>query len=237
MRRLLYLLLISVLMQSCAATFIPATQSVPLFEEKGEYHFEAGASTNSLYANAATALTNYLGVSVGGNVSYGNFSNRYDIFTLKNDSGIVGSSSHKSKGDCNHVYGEASVGLLNIDKESGGNIFELFGGFGMGASTSADYYSFFLQGNSGTKEKRFEGGVSMRIGYSLFNYPEEKFGGMSFEPMGFMRIGGEHLKVDFRGGLNFLISNATTKIDVHHSTVLHFSVGLTYRFGNNRMTE
>jgi len=231
MSRLLYLLLISVFVQSCAATFIPATQSVPLFEEKGEYHFEGGASTNSLYVNAAAALTDYLGVSVGGNLSYGNFSNIYDIFTLKNGYGTTIFGSSKSSGDCSHVYGEASVGLLNLDKSSGGNIFELFGGFGMGSS-AADYYSFFLQGNSGTKEQRFETGVSMRVGYSLFTYPEQKFGGMSFEPMGFMRIGGEYLKVDIRGGLNFLICNATKRMDLHHSTVLHFSLGLTYRIRN-----
>ena len=228
MNRLLYLLLISVLMQSCAATFIPTTPSVPLFEEKGEYHFEGGASTNSLYINAATALTNYLGVSAGGNVSYGNFSNRYDIFTRKDGSGIAANSGRKV-GDGNHIYGEASVGLLNLDKESEGNIFEIFGGFGIGSSTAANYYSFFIQGNSGTKEKKYEGGVSMRVGYSLFNYPKENFGGMSFEPMGFIRIGGEYVKADIRAGLNFLISNNATKITVHHSTLFHCSVGLTYR--------
>jgi len=82
-KQILYLLTISLLLTSCSSMYIPAVRSIPLLEKKGEFQAEGGVSTNSVYANVSAAITNDIAVSVNGNMSWRNFSNRYDLFTDK----------------------------------------------------------------------------------------------------------------------------------------------------------
>ncbi|MCL2329427.1 MAG: hypothetical protein FWC39_13060 [Bacteroidetes bacterium] len=224
----LYFFIIPLLLQSCSSMYIPPVSSIPLLEKKGEFQGEAGASTNSIYANAAYAFTDHIAASVSGNLSYKNFSNQYDIFSI-----ILPPLLSSSK--FAHRYAEASVGAVNVlrSETSGKPILEIFGGMGRGRATdnesicnwyrcdntdcACDYYSFFAQGNFGVKEcfgikqPIFETGLSMRLAYSLFNYVANKnddflfqtnFGAFHIEPMGFVRVGGEKLKFVYRQGLN-----------------------------------
>ncbi len=235
MKRLIFFLAIPCLLQSCSSMYIPAVRSIPLLEKQGEFQMEAGASTNSVYANVSGAITNDIAVSVNGNMSYRNFTDRYDIFTHKdaentNTDFLV--TTADLRGMFSHRYGEISVGKINILPEFPMKL-EIFGGAGMGRATDtdinpyytnpnyykADYYSFFGQGNLGMKRRNFEAGGSVRLAYSMFNYTADreetkgelpffdqtKFGAFSLEPMGFARIGGKNLKAVFRLGFNLMI--------------------------------
>jgi len=61
---LIIFLAIPLLQQSCSSMYIPAIRSIPLLEQQGEFQMEAGASTNSVYANVSGAMTNDIAVSV-----------------------------------------------------------------------------------------------------------------------------------------------------------------------------
>jgi hypothetical protein len=189
MKRFLIFLTIPIVLQSCSSIYIPATRSIPLLEKKGEFQGEAGISTNSIYANGSYAFTNNIAASINGNLSYRNFSNRYDAFTDKYEPPPTSSSylfgpPPDRRGKFSHRYGEVSVGKINMLP----NILsvlpmklEIFGGMGIGRATDidqfkddnrykSDYYAFFGQGNFGIKHRIFEAGGSIRLAYSHFNY-------------------------------------------------------------------
>ena len=187
MKRYIIFLAIPVLLQSCSSMYIPAVRSIPLLEDKGEFQAEAGASTNSVYVNGSYAFTDKIATSINGNVSYGNFSNRYDVFTRKDEEPPSGGylfSPIDWRGKFSHRYGEVSVGRINLLSKTlplKPMKLEAFGGIGMGRSTDVDrfeydskyktdYYSLFGQGNFGFKLRYFEVGASLRLAYSHFDY-------------------------------------------------------------------
>ena len=77
---------------------------------------------------------------------------------------------------------------------------------------------------------------------------QDKFGAFSFEPMGFARVGGKNLMAVFRIGLNLMLPinvnnaeasnyrgfNSSGKLKY---TLLHFSIGLSYRIGGNKLIK
>jgi hypothetical protein len=247
--------------------YIPAGRSIPLLEKQGEFQMETGVTTNSAYANVSTAITNDMAVSINGNLSYRNFTDYYDVFTHKNDKGPNSGFlviMPDLRGMFSHRYGEISVGRINIVPKFPLKL-EIFGGAGAGRATDdfvkrnykTDYYSFFGQGNFGVKKRKLEGGISVRLAYSMFNYTyykninnedsffQTKFSAVGFEPMGFARVGGENLKAVFRIGFNFMLPINLNKEDsIYYRgftdsgnldyTAFHFSVGLSYRMGGNK---
>jgi hypothetical protein len=225
MKRFIIFLVIPIVLQSCSSIYIPATRSIPLLEKKGEFQAEAGASTNSIYANGSYAFTNNIAASINGNLSYRNFSNYYDIFTHKDKTEPSGWLEPDLRGNFAHRYGEVSVGKINMLPTSPMKL-EIFGGMGIGRATDtdyfnhdnhykSDYYAFFGQGNYGIKHRVVEAGVSIRLAYSWVNYTADvhdrksehllyknKFDVWHVEPMGFARIGEGNLKFVLRLGIN-----------------------------------
>ncbi|MCL2042397.1 MAG: hypothetical protein FWG84_10245 [Bacteroidales bacterium] len=228
--RLILLLAIPALLPACSSMYIPAVRSIPFLEEKGEFQGEAGVSTNSVYVNGSYAFTKDVAISVNGNLSYRNFTNRYDVFTHKDASppsggGYLGPGPD-TRGKFAHRYGEISFGRINMLTAFLWKL-EMFGGAGMGRATDidqfnndnrykSDYYSFFGQGNFGIKHRVVEAGVSLRFAYSKFDYTanlyahglyEEslyhtKFDVFHAEPMVFGRFGKGNLKAVLRIGVN-----------------------------------
>lgn len=231
MKRIIILLAIAGLLQSCSSIYIPAVRSIPLLEKKGEFQAEAGISTNSLYMNGSYAFTNKIAASINGNLSYRNFSNRYDAFTDIYKPPPVGGYYFDwpdTRGKFAHRYGEISVGRINMLPNFPINMkLEIFGGMGMGRATDidlfrydnrykTDYYSFFGQGNFGIKWLFFETGASFRLAYSRFNYTADtyNYGNKEYtlhqtnidmfhvEPMFFNRMGKGNWKFIIRVGIN-----------------------------------
>jgi len=235
--RLIIFFAILLLLHSCSSMYIPAVRSIPLLESKGEFQGETGVSTNSVYVNASIAITDDIALSVNGNLSYRNFTNRYDIFTHKDDKNSSGWSTSDLRGKFAHRYGELSVGKINMLPVKI-LMFEAFGGAGMGRATDidyfrnntrykTDYYSLWGQGNFGIKTLIAEAGGSLRVVCSMFDYTanfyresgesffyQDKFGAFSFEPMIFARVGSENLKAVFRIGLNLMLPININKEDI-----------------------
>jgi len=229
-RYIIILLAIPIVLQSCSSMYIPATRSIPLFEKKGEFQAEAGISTNSIYANSSYAFTDNFAASINGNLSYGNFSNRYDLFTHKKDEPPSDLWWPDTRGDFSHRYAEVSVGKINMLPTFPMRL-EVFGGIGMGRATDidhfnndnrykTDYYAFFGQGNFGFKKQLFEAGISIRLAYSYFNYTaniysrdlyQREFGVIHAEPMLFARVGTERLKFVYRLGVNLALTMDPTE--------------------------
>ena len=281
LKRLINLLVIPILLQSCSTMYIPTIRTIPLLEKQGEIQMEAGVSTNSIYANISGAITDDFAVSLNGNLSYRNFTHYYDVFTHKDDKGPKDNlffTMPDLRGMFAHRYMEVSVGKINIRPTFPMKL-EIFGGTGMGRATDfveyssnrcdnyeVDYYSIFGQGNLGLKKRIIEAGASLRLVYTMFNYLSEyeyssgeqslfqyKFGAMSFEPMGFARIGRGNLKAVLRIGFNFMFRmNLNQELELNRDdtgyyhyrgltksgnlnyTMFHYSVGLSYRIGGNK---
>jgi hypothetical protein len=252
-----YIIILAVvgLLQSCSSMYIPAVRSIPLFEEKGEFQGEAGISTNSIYANASCAITNKIAVSVNGNLSFRNFSNRYDLFTdiyqpPPTTSGWLGWFTPDLRGSFAHRYGEVSAGRINILPNFLMKL-EVFGGAGMGRATDidrfendneykVDYYSFFGQGNLGFKKRSLEAGASLRLAYSRFNCvanlheeadEHRKIDVCHVEPMFFARVGKGNVKAVFRVGVNIPFDPNKESILFYRCdyTIFHLSMGVSYR--------
>jgi len=243
-KQILYLLTIALLLTSCSSMYIPAVRSIPLLEKKGEFQAEGGISTNSVYANVSAAITNDIAVSANGNLSYRNFSDRYDLFTHKDAEEPTGLLEPDLRGKFSHRYIEAGIGKINIHPSFPMKL-ELFGGAGMGIATDVvsnsrydhdgnyktNYYSIFAQGNLGLKKRIVEAGASVRLTYSIFNYTanlynndedddffKKRLSNVGIEPMLFGRVGGNNLKAVLRIGINLMppISYGDEKISRYH---------------------
>ena len=231
-----FILLIATLLQSCSSMYIPSVRSIPLLEQAGEFQGEAGVSTNSVYANGSYAFSDKFAATVSGNLSYGNFTDSYDVFTNKNktSTGSFYFGSAETGGVFSHRYGEVSLGRINMIQPTRTPKLEIFGGMGIGKATDGinrkdlydcNYYSIFGQGNFGIKRRVVEVGGSVRLAYSLFDYNvnyddnsianyQDFFYAFHLEPMGFARVGGKNMKVVFRYGFNLPFSigiNENTK--------------------------
>lgn len=182
---------LSVFFQSCSTMYIPLSQNAPLFEQKNEGQVELGASSNSVYLQGAYAFSDKYALIAHGNMSFRNFSGRYDIFNT-----IALSAPHKpyeplwppfdwgyfiKSSAFSHRYVELGGGRYNIGSSTWKK--ELFAGGGCGyAFEHADnqtskngkfenkYWLGFVQGNIGRKWKITELGWSLRMAASGFNF-------------------------------------------------------------------
>lgn len=259
-------LIISIVLSSCSTMYIQSTTNIPLLEKKGEKQVELTASTNSLHLTGNYAFSDNYSVMINGGISYKNFSTYYDIFTDSEpyDEGSAGGmfSISFDDGEFAHKYGEIGIGRYNILHKK--LKLEAFGGIGYGIAMDqdvgasgvdelnyeADYYLGFLQMNIGSSFKILEFGGAVRLATSFFDYTyQDYYTGLTknvgfnmfhIEPMGFLRIGGEHLKFVFRwafsysepykslNGLN--VEKGITDGNVQTSGML-ISVGINYTFG------
>lgn len=231
-RIVIYLSLILLLSQ-CSSMYIPSSNSVPLLEEKKEIQLEFTASTTSLFLNGAYAFSNKYALMLNGNLSYGNFSDYYDVFTHKDDGPGAIYELTKS-GEFAHKYGEIGFGRYNILQHK--VKLEVFGGFGVGNATdrrgsldyTSNYYLVFLQANIGKTLGVFDFGWAMRIATSFFDYsyqinyspvyPDDgnvltqniDFNIIHIEPLAFLRVGNE--KIKFVGRIGFSLPILTKSL-------------------------
>lgn len=260
------ILIITIVLSSCSSMYIHSTTNIPLLEKKGEKQVELTASTNSLHLTGNYAFSNNYSVMINGGISYKNFTRHYDIFTDSESHDVspggVMSMDLTYDGEFAHKYGEIGIGKYNLLQKK--LKLEVFGGIGygiakdndMGASVTdilnyeADYYLGFFQVNIGRTFKKIEFGGAVRLATTFFDYTYQDyntaitqnigFNMFHIEPMAFLRVGGENLKLVYRwafsysepyeslNGLN--VEKGITDGNVQTSGML-ISVGINYTFG------
>ena len=225
------LLTLSLLLMSCASVYIPPTANIPLLDKKNEVQLEVGSSTNSLYLSSAYAITDNWALMAAGNVSFYNFSNRYDLFDeFKNNfsGGYLG--PREKNYDFAHWYSEFGFGRIDILKRQ--LKLEIFAGGGYGTSLgkpfntdktkyicSNEYFSVFTQANIGRKhmfkDNLFFGyGGALRLSYSHFDFfhlartstinsPElnVKYHNVHLEPTGVIMLGSPSVRFVLKIGV------------------------------------
>ena len=238
------------LFTGCATMYIPSPKNIPLFEEKGEVQVETGVTANSIFATGNYAFSEKYAVIANGSLSFGNFSEIYDLADL-----------HQGGGETNYLmFGgvfahhsvEAGVGKYKIPL-SGWNL-ELFGGGGYGNAKGGDhkneYWLGFIQGNIGKRFKAIELGWSLRVAFSefYFTYPSRiyqskdyfdvKFNNFHLEPLFCLRTGYGLLHGFVRGGLSItsplkplweIDSTEGVKNGILEYTIFHLSIGVSFR--------
>ncbi len=224
-RILTLVLLISLTMSSCIV-YHPMMSDIPLISEKHDTRIDAGI-TSIVSANAT--------------ISYG----------LTDKIAIQGFGSLRPD---NGYYFQAATGLY---KNLGGNkIFELYGGFGYGYGDAykdanpgnlyGDYQLYFGQANFGkiaSNNSNFEAGLGIKAGYFHSNLtdenyyncisetgPFETYRDESFllEPVGFIRFGGNKLKINLKLGGAFIYKFTNTERGLPYS-YFNFGIGLNCR--------
>ncbi|MDR0811133.1 MAG: hypothetical protein LBN23_02495, partial [Paludibacter sp.] len=181
--------------------------------------------------------------------SYGNFSDRYDIFTKKNEPHYSGFLTiTPPKGAFNHKYIEASFGKYNLffpQKISSRMKLEVFAGCGYGNALDAydsknnpreisNYYTPFVQCNFGIRHRYLDAGVAIRTAYSFFDYTyteHYKFNTIHLEPLFKIGLGRDKFKLYLRFGYNFrwILDKEIVKNNFFN-TPMHLSIGAGYRF-------
>jgi hypothetical protein len=223
----LLLLICTCLISSCSSMYIPSTTNIPLLSGKGETQCEISASTNSLHLSGDYAFSDKFAFMANGSLSYGNFSNNYDIFTSKDH--VLSFWDFHLNGEFTHRYGEIGIGRYNILQRR--KRLEIFGGLGFGhANDKQDfniivvhdnlkYYQGFLQINYGKTLDHVDIGAGLRVASSHFDYTYQNepssenavkdhgipqnlsFTVIHIEPTGFVRFGFEKVKCIFQVGL------------------------------------
>jgi hypothetical protein len=217
---------------SCASMYIPSSANIPLLESEGEKQVELTASTTSLNLSGDYAFSEKYACMFNGSVSYGNFTNYYDIFTPKECEwkidyyGILPIYG----GEFSHRYGEIGIGRYNILQNK--IKLEIFGGLGYGQANdkkittfenlnyNANYYLGFAQINFGKTTPKIDYGMSLRLAYSSFDFSSHDiylnpnlstdivdshkliFNIYHGETMGFLRFGNNRIKCVVRIGLS-----------------------------------
>lgn len=186
----------TLLFSACA--YKPQLTSIPLMERKGDLQIDATISppTLSFSGAASYAFTDHIAAQVFGDISLST------------------------------MYGEGAVGFFNRFRNR--IVIESYIGLGGGDfNYSADtkpprgyrgnYYTGFAQFNIGKKNKRFDYGGGIRMGYVFHDISkiEPDVNGYDvisyysinstvIEPNLFMRIGGEYIKFSIQGNYCFL---------------------------------
>ena len=224
-RVLAFILLISLTMSSCIV-YYPMLSDIPLISEKHDTRIDVGISSV---------------VSANATISYG----------LTDKIAIQGFGSLRPD---NGYYIQAATGLY---KNIGDNkIFELYSGFGYGygdaykdanpGSLYGDYQLYFGQANFGKiarNNSNFETGLGIKAGYLHSNLTDENYydqisetglfetyhdESILFEPVGFIRFGGDKLKINVKLGGTLIYKFTNTDRDLPYS-YLNFGIGLNYR--------
>lgn len=254
-------LVIVILITACSSMYIPSNSGTPFFTQKDEKQVEISASTNSARMSCAYAFSQKYAVILNGNISYKNFTNRYDLYSYETEItiGMIPDLFGKNMniGEFANRYIEAGLGRYNL--LNGKTKFEAFGGFGYGIaedtswnlSYKAKYNLCFAQMNYGIARRHIDFGFSIRMAGSSYNFRwtdetdyttihQRNFDLLHIEPQIFLRFGGKRLKGVARVGTSFSNSFQSFKnIDlikgIHNgkiqTTLLHFSLGLNYKFG------
>jgi len=237
---------------SCSSIYIPSAPNTPLLESKGEKQVELGASTNSAFVIGSYAFSDKYAFMLNANMSYGNFTNYYDLETYKFENSEKTGLEVIPEGEFNHQYYEAGIGRYNFIQTD--FKIECFAGAGYGVATDhyyerdykADYLKAFIQANIGSTKGFFDYGGSIRFSNSFYAYQikqstenyRTKFSSVHLEPSGFVRIGTEQLKFVARVGFSLVlplgsfpdVEKRGIKRGAMDNTFLHLSLGAHYKF-------
>lgn len=217
-------------LSGCASMYIPPSANIPLLEEKNEGQIEVGVSTNSLYLLGNYAITDKLAIMASGNLSFYNFSHRYDLFDGWKSMVLNHYTDFTIDDyDYSHVYGELGLGGYNLVDLPRLKL-ETFagGGYGYAATDRSNhqkemdaknrYFLVFSQTNIAfrsklKKENYVEVGGAIRLAYSHFNYSFEplywdqeklslRYNNIFIEPTALFRIGSQTVRFVFKVGLS-----------------------------------
>jgi hypothetical protein len=225
-------LLILLAMSGCGV-YNPQTTDIPLISEKNDLRVDAGISfVPSVHSTISYGLTDKIAIQGFGSIGTsdnGNPKNRY--------------------------YVQAATGLY---KNSGNNkILELYGGFGYGygdcyndshpGNIFGNYQLYFAQFNYGTiasDVSNFEIGFGIKAGYLHSDLTDKNYydwisetgpfttyhdNSILFEPVGFIRMGGEQLKFSIKlgGTLIYKFTNSDKFIPYNN---FNLGLGINCRF-------
>jgi len=244
----------------CSSAYIPSPKNVPLLEKKGEIQIEAGASTNSIFATGSYAFSEKYALITNGSMSFQNIlqslyldsgGGGVDSYYLPIGFSDVAHHSVEA-GIGRYNFLPFSDRRLELFAGAG------YGGaHTLSEHDKVSNFQCFMQVNTGKRHRRFEQGWSLRTAISGFHYQHGyyksqfdengnytgnrliiehgNYQALHLEPLLVIRTGGQRLKVSFRTAFNlaFPLSSPsgikTFGIDRGY-TVLHFSVGMNYRF-------
>jgi len=224
-RVLIFGIIISLLFTGCIV-YQPQMVDIPLISKKNDLRVDAGVSLPS---------------SANATISYG--------FTDKIAIQGFGSISADDR-----YYFQAATGLY---KNKGNNrVLELYGGFGYGYGNAykdanpgnllGDYQLYFGQVNYGkiaSESSNFEIGFGIKTGYLHSNLTDKNYynwisetgpyktyhdESLLFEPVGFIRIGGQKLKfsVKLGGTMIYKFTNTNRSLPYSH---INLGLGINYR--------
>lgn len=205
-------------LSSCSSMYIPSMGNAPLLEEQGEIQADVSLTTNAVQIGGAYAFTDHWAGLAGVNISYGNFTNFYDIYTSKDEDSTTLELSRWGKFNNRHY--EVGVGYYNMCNSEHFKL-EAFGGLGYSHAKDendfktdvlekydSQYLLTFVQLNTGFSSKYCDFGVAFRVAptfhtlqwetihddASLNAKGTEHFTIFHLEPLVFLRLGAGPIK-------------------------------------------
>ena len=222
---LVYSFLVSLTM-SCNSVYHPMTTDVPLISEKNDLRVDAGISiVPSANATISYGLTDKIAVQGFGSAGAD------DKYYVQVASGI-----YRNRGDNTilELYGGLGYGYGNAYKDANpGNLL-------------GDYQLYFGQFNFGkiaSNTSNMETGIGLKAGCLHSNLADKNYyswisdtgpfnsyhdKSILVEPVGFIRFGGEKLKVNVKLGGTFIYKFTNTDRDLPYNPI-NFGIGLNYR--------
>jgi len=217
--------LFPLILSSCIV-YHPQTLDIPLITEKNDLRMDAGISiVPSAHVTISYGLTNKIAIQGFGSI-----------------------------GADDRYYVQAATGLFK-NKENN-KVIELYGGFGYGYGDAykdanpgnlfGDYQLYFAQVNYGKiacETSNFEIGFGIKTGYLHSNLTDENYyawisetgpfekyhdESILFEPIGFIRLGGDKLKFSIKLGGTFIYKFTNTDKSIPYSYI-NLGLGLNYR--------
>ena len=214
---------------SCSSMYIPSMVNAPLLENKGEIQGEVSLSTNAIQLGGGYAITDHIAAMANVNISYGNFTNFYDIYTSKDaDSSKLADLTNYGKFNNRHY--EVGLGYYNMFNSEHFKM-EAFGGLGFcnandenknhteySETYDSKYVMAFAQLNTGLSTKVCDFGLACRIAPTFHtfdwetNYVADKslnasgtehFTLWHVEPLLFLRLGYDHFKISAKAGISY----------------------------------
>ena len=213
---------------SCSSMYIPSMVNTPLLSEQGEIQGELSLTTNAVQLGVDYAFTDHWAAMAQTNISYGNFTNAYDIYTSKDEDSTLLDLTNWGKFNNRHY--ELGVGYYNMFNKEHFKM-EAFGGFGFcHANDENDYHTnvlekydtkyamIFGQVNTGFSSKFCDFGLALRLAptFHKFNWEtiddadptnnakdESNFAMFHIEPLLFLRAGYDHFKITAKAGCSF----------------------------------
>lgn len=217
--------LFPIMMSSCIV-YQTQTTDIPLISKKNDLRVDAGVSTvPSVNATVSYGLTDKIAIQGYGNIGSGD---RY--------------------------YFQAATGLYKYKENS--RVLELYSGFGYGYGNAykdanpgnllGDYQLYFGQLNYGkiaNESSNFEIGFGIKTGYLHSNLTDKNYynwisetgpyktyhdESILIEPIGFIRVGGEKLKLSLKLGGTMIYKFTNTNRNLPYSYI-NLGLGINYR--------